>query len=204
VRERNEYVETQLLAELQRSVLQPHAMEYALSKFELELENQLATAAGSIDSRQKRSGELDIELARLAEAIATQGPTAALLSAISVRESERRSIDQTLWESGPGSIKAVIAHARGLATEKLGQIRDVIQSQTQAAPVELAKHVDKIVMRPTLEGDQTYYVAEGDWNLLGKYEGRPGGALRNSEMVAGVRFELTTFGLWVMSSTITL
>jgi hypothetical protein len=50
-------------------------------------------------------------------------------------------------------------------------------------------------MRPTFEGDIAHYVAEGGWHLLGKYEGRPGGALRNSEMVAGVRFELTTFGL---------
>jgi hypothetical protein len=54
---------------------------------------------------------------------------------------------------------------------------------------------DRIVMRPTTGGDSKHYVAEGDWNLLGKYEGRPGAALRNLEMVAGVRFELTTFGL---------
>ncbi len=38
--------------------------------------------------------------------------------------------------------------------------------------------------------------AEGAWNLPGKYEGRPSGAaLRNLEMVAGVGFEPTTFGL---------
>jgi hypothetical protein len=102
-----------------------------------------------------------------------------------------------LWGSGSGSIKAVIAHARELATERLKQIREVVQSQTQAARVELLKHVDRIVMRPTFEGDQAYYVAEGGWNLLGKYEGRPGAALRNLEMVAGGRFEVTTFGLCV-------
>ncbi len=195
VRELNEYVEAQLLAELQRSVLQPQAIEYALARFEPELERELSTASGSIESQRKRMGELDIELARLAEAVATQGPTAALLNAINVRESERRSIEQVLWGSGPGSIKAVIAHARELATERLRQIREVVQSQTQAARVELSKHVDRIVMRPTFEGDQAYYVAEGGWNLIGKYEGRPGAALRNLEMVAGVRFELTTFGL---------
>jgi len=68
---------------------------------------------------------------------------------------------------------------------------------TSVFPVALleTKHVDRIVMRPVTAGDQKRYVAEGDWNLLGKYEGRPGAALRNLEMVAGVRFELTTFGL---------
>jgi len=50
-------------------------------------------------------------------------------------------------------------------------------------------------MRPVAPGDQRHYLAEGDWKLAGKYEGRPGAALRNLEMVAGVRFELTTFGL---------
>jgi len=74
-------------------------------------------------------------------------------------------------------------------------IRGVLQSQTVAARFEHSKHVGHIVMRPTTRGDQQHYVAEGNWNLVGKYEGRPGGALRNLEMVAGVRFELTTFGL---------
>ena len=195
VRERNEYVETQLLAELQRSVLQPDPIDYALEKFELELERELSAASGSIEAQRRRMDQLDLELARLAEAVATQGSNAAVLSAMSVRESERRSIEQVLWGSGPGSIKTVIANVRELATGRLKQIREVIQSQTQAARVELSKHVDRIVMRPTFVGDQAHYVAEGGWNLLGKYEGRPGGALRNLEMVAGVRFELTTFGL---------
>jgi hypothetical protein len=65
----------------------------------------------------------------------------------------------------------------------------------QTARFELLKHVDRIVMRPIRAGDERRYVAEGDWNLLRKYEGRPAAALRNLEMVAGVRFELTTFGL---------
>jgi len=61
------------MAELQRSVLQPQAMEYALAKFELELENELNAASGSLESQRKRMYELDMELARLAEAIATRG-----------------------------------------------------------------------------------------------------------------------------------
>ena len=45
-------------------------------------------------------------------------------------------------------------------------------------------------------GDAQFYTAEGEWNFVGKNEGRsPVTALTNLEMVAGVRFELTTFGL---------
>ncbi len=51
--------------------------------------------------------------------------------------------------------------------------------------------VDRIVLRPVTAGNQKHYVGEGDWNLVGKYEGRYGAALRNLEMVAGDRNVLT-------------
>jgi len=55
-RERNEYVEAQLLEGLQQSVLQPEALEYALEKFEGELEKELSAATGqSIRSGAERN-----------------------------------------------------------------------------------------------------------------------------------------------------
>ena len=44
LRERNEYVEAQLLEGLQQSVLQPEVLEYALLKFEMDLEKELSAA----------------------------------------------------------------------------------------------------------------------------------------------------------------
>ena len=195
LRERNEYVEAQLLEGLQQSVLQPEALEYALEKFEGELEKELSAANGSIDSQRCRKEQIDVELGRLAEAVATQGISAALMNAIAIREAELKAIEQVLWGSCPGSVKAVISDVREFAIERLQQIRGVLHTQTEAARFELSKHVDRIVMRPISRGDQRYYLAEGDWRLVGKYEGRPSAAPRNLEMVAGVRFELTTFGL---------
>jgi DNA invertase Pin-like site-specific DNA recombinase len=195
LRERNEYVEAQLLEGLQRSVLQTEALEYALLKFEIDLEKELSAATGSIDSQRRRKEQIDTELARLAEAVAAQGASMALMNAISSREAELKAIEQVLWGSGPGSVKAAIGEVREFATEQLQRIRGVLQSAVKAARFELSKHVGQIVMRPVARGDQRHYLAEGDWKLAGKYEGRPGAALRNLEMVAGVRFELTTFGL---------
>ena len=40
-------------------------------------------------------------------------------------------------------------------------------------------------MRPVARGDQKHYMAEGDWKLAGKYEGRPGAALRILRWVRG-------------------
>jgi hypothetical protein len=43
-------------------------------------------------------------------------------------------------------------------------------------------------MRSTARGDAQFYTAEGEWNLIGKSEGRsPVTALTNLEMVAGAR-----------------
>ena len=117
------------------------------------------------------------------------------MNAIATREAELKAIEQVLWGSGPGSVKAAISEVRQFAVEQIQQIRGVLHGQVEAARFELSRHVDQIVMRPVTRGDQRHYLAEGDWRLVGKYEGRPGAALRNLEMVAGVRFELTTFGL---------
>jgi site-specific DNA recombinase len=197
LRERNDRVESQILESLQGAVLQPEAMEYALAKFELELEQSLNSVSGEIDTRRKRMEALDVELGRLAEAVAIQGANTALMKAIAHRESERRAIEQMLWGSTSGSVKAALADVRDFALKQLHQIRAALHAQPEAARFELSKHVEGgIVMRPTLRGDAQFYTAEGEWSLLGKNEGRsPVTALRNLEMVAGVRFELTTFGL---------
>lgn len=73
LRERNEHVEVHLLAGLQQSVLQPEAMEYALLKFEAELEKELKAATGSIDLRRRRKAQIEVELSGLGEAVAVQG-----------------------------------------------------------------------------------------------------------------------------------
>ena len=140
---------------------------------------------------------LDTELGRLAEAVAIQGANAALMRAIADRESERRAIEQLLWGSTSGSVQAALADVREFALEQLHQIRAALHAQPEAARFELSKHIEGgIVMKPTVRGDAQFYTAEGEWNLVGKNEGRsPVTALRNLEMVAGVGFEPTTFGL---------
>jgi len=195
LRERNEYVEKQLLGELQRAVLQPEVVEYTLNAFERGLEKELSAASGMVDQRREKLAALDVELGRLAEAVAIQGASHALMTAISAREAERATIEKALLSSGPGSIKAAFEDLREFAKEQLKDIRSVLGAAPAAARMVLSKHVDRIVMRPVRNGEKRFYVAEGAWDLLGKYEGRPGAALRILEMVAGVRFELTTFGL---------
>jgi hypothetical protein len=64
------------------------------------------------------------------------------------------------------------------------------------ARAEIARHVDKIVLRPVEKNGKRLYVATGDWSLLGNEMGpdhEP--APVKLWMVAGARFERATFGL---------
>jgi site-specific DNA recombinase len=196
LRERNDRVEPYLLSGLQESVLQPEAVQYALVKFQLELDLQLKAMSGQVDDVRVRKSEVEAELTRLAEAVAQQGPLPALMRAITSREAEIKELDGKLVGTGPGSVKASIDEIRDFVLSRLKDIRRVLHANIEQARMELFNHVDRIVMRPVLRDDDRFYVAEGEWDLLGNNKGRPQGvAPGNLEMVAGVGFEPTTFGL---------
>lgn len=86
-----------------------------------------------------------------------------------------------------------VSQARQFVTEWLGNIRQLLAADVQAAKAELAKHVSGIRMVPEVEGKRGHYVASGEWSLLDGYEDSDP-ALR-VRSVAGVGFEPTTFGL---------
>ena len=54
-------------------------------------------------------------------------------------------------------------------TGQLGGVRQLLQVDVKRAKAELQKHVTEISMAPQVEGKKGYYVAEGEWDLLGGY-----------------------------------
>jgi hypothetical protein len=77
-------------------------------------------------------------------------------------------------------------------SERLGNIRELLNSDVPRAKEELAKHVTGIEMVPTSEGKEGHYVAIGEWNLLGGFDNADEKRVR---MVAGEGFEPSAFGL---------
>ena len=66
-----------------------------------------------------------------------------------------------------------------------------------ASQAELHRHIDEVRMSPAGDGENWCYFAEGEVDLLGSdYSVDPRRRVldRRLEVVAGVRFELTTFG----------
>jgi hypothetical protein len=112
LRERNDRLEPYLLAGLQESVLQPEAVQYALIKFQLELDLQLKAMSGQVDDVRVRKSKIEAELTRLAEAVAQQGPSPALMRAISSREIEMKELEGKLLGMGPGSVQTTIDEIR--------------------------------------------------------------------------------------------
>jgi hypothetical protein len=102
--------------------------------------------------------------------------------------------------SGPESVDARLGEIRIFVNNKLKDIRQQLSNNDFADPTairaELLKHVSEIRLTPQDGNPRGHYVAEGTWDLVGKEDGPAHDPAPVSiRMVAGVRFELTTFGL---------
>lgn len=87
---------------------------------------------------------------------------------------------------------------RSFATEGIFKLRDLLNERAPLAKAQLRRHLTEIRMVPSSSGDGCSYIAEGEWDLLGKeaeLESRRQLLDWRLDMVAGVGFEPTTSGL---------
>jgi hypothetical protein len=119
------------------------------------------------------------------------------VEAINSREQELNEITRRLLTTEPDSVPTHMAKIRQFVLERLRDICSLLTANVQRAKAELAKHVSRIEMRPQTEGKKGHYVAVGEWNLLGGYQGfgAPETTEKRVRMVAGGGFEPPTFGL---------
>ena len=197
LKERADWLEDRLLSELQRAVIQPDAVDYALQEFERQLAASLSELANQTSHMRQRSAQIQQELRNLVGTVASCGHSPALVEAINEREQELQAIARRLLTSEPDSVSSQVTRMRHFVTERLGDIRQLLYADVGRAKAELAKHVSGIQMQPQRSGRKGHYIAAGEWNLLG---GCPEGpALCPTEMrvrmVAGGGFEPPTFGL---------
>ncbi len=198
LKERADWLEDRLLSELQRAVLRPDVVDYALQEFERQLTGALSELSGQVGRMRQRREQIQQELRRLIDTAAACGHSTALVEAINSREQELGDIAQRLFTSQPDSVSAHVAKIRRFVSERLGNIRELLYGDVQKAKAELAKHVSEIRMLPQPQGKKGHYIATGEWNLLGGCtEGMnfQEGPEKRVWMVAGEGFEPSTFGL---------
>ncbi len=196
LKEPADIVENRLLSGLQRSVLRPEAVEYAIEEFERQLKSALVNLSTSLDQLRQRREAIQQEIDRLVTAIATVGYSPALVNALGDREKELAEITSKIFAAEPDSVSAHISRVREFVTDRLGNIRQLLYSDVRRAKGELAKHVRSIEMVPQADGKAGHYVAIGEWDLLGGLDENLNDVdTKRVRMVAGEGFEPSTFGL---------
>ncbi len=171
LKERCDWLEKRLLGELQDAVLQPAAIDYALQEFGRQLKASLANLSGELATMRDRKEKLESELRRLAAGVAEGGHSSFLLEAIAERERELREITARLLSEETGSVEAQVAEIRQFVIERLQNLPELLAGDVAQARLELGKHIGEIRMMPQQIGSEWYYLAAGEWNLLGDYEG---------------------------------
>ncbi len=173
-------------------------VNYAVEEFGRQLKTSLANLSGELAGMRERKRQLESEVHRLTKAVAEGGHSKFLLEAISERERELQGITERLLSTGAGSVDAQVSEIQQFVTERLANLRTLLYGNVELARAEFAKHVTEIRMIPHRTEQNGFYVAEGEWNLLGGYP-KTGRARHLSgvraRLVAGVGFEPTTFGL---------
>ncbi|MEN6602533.1 MAG: hypothetical protein ABFD86_08940 [Bryobacteraceae bacterium] len=120
------------------------------------------------------------------DAIVQPQGDATPVSTINKRQEELDDITRQLLTTEPDCISAEIGRIRQFVTRQLGDIRQLLNVDVQKAKTELEKHVTAIRMVPQGEGKKGYYIAEGQWNLLGGYGEEAGdSATKRIRLVAG-------------------
>jgi hypothetical protein len=105
-------------------------------------------------------------------------------------------ITRQLLSTEPDSLSGEIRRIRQFVTGQLCEVKRLLHTDVLKAKLELEKHVQAIRMVPQpSDGKKGFYVAEGEWNLLGGYSGRANLAGPDFGLVAGGGFEPPTFGL---------
>jgi site-specific DNA recombinase len=189
VRVRQADLESQLLCELQKALLQPAAISYVLDQFKRQLDLAQVNRTQETERTQVRKTELNEELRRLTAAVAESGHSATLLHAIANRERELIELETFLRQEDEGFRKSS-EELQQFVHDRLSSLPDLLSCDVPRARTELAKHVSQITMHPADQNGDRHYVCQGNWNLLGSLTCR--GDVR---MVAGGGFEPPTFGL---------
>ena len=176
--ERSEILEGRLLDALQEAVLQSDVVDYAIKKFEAGLETELKNVSGEVEVLRKREHTLKCEIRRLTEALASGSCSrlpSAVITALNEREEELRTITDRLAESNSSSIEVRLRDIRQFVVSKLSDLRKLLYSDAPTAKAEILRHVDRIVLDPMEANGERFFVASGDWDLLGGYPSRKSG-----------------------------
>ena len=174
-------LERQLLEGLQTRVLHPAVVDYTLKRFEDEFLKALTDRSqGDADLRRQASA-LERGIANQLRGL-SDGYSESITSEIARLEGQLAAIRERLKTSDAVTVKLQMRDTRRYVETRLRNLNALWEGEPRIAREEIAKHVQKITLKPMLRS----YVATGTWNWLGILEHAA------TMVVPGARIELAT------------
>ncbi len=174
-------LERQLLEGLQTRVLHPAVVDYTLKRFEDEFLKALTERSqGDADLRRQASA-LERGIANQLRGL-SDGYSESITSEIARLEGQLAAIRERLKTSDAVTVKLQMRDTRHFVETRLRNLNALWEGEPRIAREEIAKHVQKITLKPMLRS----YVATGTWNWLGILEHAA------TMVVPGARIELAT------------
>src|SRR5262245_14429284 len=97
---------------LQKQVLRPEVIDYAVEQFGKQLTESMVKASETLGKMRDRKQQLEGELGRLTAAVAASGHSDFLLAAIADRERELRGITDRLLASQGDTLESQLSGIR--------------------------------------------------------------------------------------------
>jgi site-specific DNA recombinase len=198
--QRREALETQLLEGLRNRLLGDCAVEEILSQVSQSINLAALNQPEKVRALEKALTQVEAEMSNLADAIGRSGGSEFLLKTLQNKEADRDSIVASLADYSTRRLSSVEPNwLRTRIRSELENLGGLLNLDPPRAKAELRKHVAEIRMNPSQNEGKRFYVAEGNWDLVGEDSSGPqlqdGKEGQYFPMVAGVGFEPTTFGL---------
>ena len=174
-------LERQLLAGLYERVLHPDVVAYTLKRFEEEFAKALAARRQGDAGLRHQAAELERSIANQLRGL-SDGYSPAITAEIAKLERQLAAVREGLKASDPSTVKLQMRDTRRFVQDRVRNLSALWDGEPRIAREEIAKHMQKITLRPMFRT----YIATGIWDWLGVL----GGAA--TMVVPGARIELAT------------
>jgi len=166
---RRDELEHSLLKGLADSVLRIEVIDYAVARMEQALRQGHEKLNAELERMRQRRQQIEGEIKRLVNAVAEGQLSQSLMAAIGERETELRTITNSLLEPGPDSLQATLDELRTFAVSRLTKIRELIAhpESVDLARAVLAEHFGTFTLEPTVQDGEPVYLAHGKVDFFG-------------------------------------
>lgn len=151
--------------------LQPPVLEKYLRVCQSQIEEYLAKEANAEKPNEpalrKRLEQLEKEQSNIATAIASVGPSDALLNELTRIEKEKKDVKRELARiSSPSPVGISFEEFKAFVRQKAGDLRSVLRGDPAAAKATIKRAVRQLVLTPIENPNGTFFSVSGDVDLF--------------------------------------